>query len=716
MKMAAGETRLLALDIGTRKVTGLIIDVSAADRKIMAIETQEHRTRAMLDGQIHDIPMVAEVVSQVRSRLEQAAGCRLESAAVAAAGRMLCTMRGKAHQYLDSAKKLGEQDVLQLEYAAVLDAQQQLSTSHGGSRRFTEQFHCVGFSVTGYFLDESPIGNLYGQRGSLAGCEVIATFLPRVVVDSLRGVLDTAGLRLQSLTLEPIAALRVIVPDSLRKLNLALVDVGAGTSDIALTREGTAFAYDMVPVAGDEITEALCQCFLLDFPAAEELKRKLGESKKLSVRNILGEKITLSVTEVREALTPALEDLGQKVAGAILRHNGAAPQAVFCVGGGSLLPGLPAVIAGYLGLDPAKVTVKGKEITGLVPGTTRQYRGPELVTPLGIAYTALQREALHFRRVIVNGQNTDVMELTRGTVADALLAAGAGSRGLLGRPGAGLSVEVNGQVLTFPGELGEPARITVNGLPASLDTRVSQGDEIDWQPGKAGAAAWAGVADLISRLAPFTVQLNGACHRLAPPVYRGGQLLPAGAALRDRDKLRVLKTMPLSRVLEQLNLAHELDGGAIKVRANGTEREVPYGPKAIMVNGRAAVRDTPVYDGDLIETGFAGVYPTVGSLTEARPEQVKLLVNGAPLLVPVREIFFSRNGRDVPADSLLCDGDLVEIREEAYEITVADVLNLIGWQSRPLAGLNRLVLRINGRDTQFTTVVKSGDELEVSWE
>lgn len=714
--MEASDTRLLALDIGTRKVTGLLLDVSSGSRRILAVETEEHQTRAMLDGQIHDIPKVAEVVNLVRSRLEQPAGCRLEAAAVAAAGRMLCTMRGKAQHPVDFSKRLQEQDILQLEYAAVLDAQQQLFSASGARRRFTEQFHCVGFSVTGYFLDESPIGNLLDQRGSLAGCEVIATFLPRVVVDSLRGVLDASGLRLQSLTLEPIAALRMVVPESLRKLNLALVDVGAGTSDIAITREGTAFAYDMVPVAGDEITEALCQAFLLDFLTAEELKRKLGGKSKLAVRNVLGRKIALTAAEVRQALTPALEDLAEKIAGAILRHNGCAPQAVFCVGGGSLLPGLPSALAGYLGLDPAKVTVKGKEIPGLLPCSPRQYRGPELVTPLGIAYTALQREALRFRRVTVNGQSVDVMDLARGTVADALLAAGAGSRELVGRLGAGTCVEVNGRLLTFPGEMGEAARLFVNGLPAALDTTISQEDLITWEPGKDGAAARVSVSDLLSRLTPFSVQVNGSWRRLAPPVYRNGQLLPAGAALHDRDKLRVLKTMPLFRVLEQLNLAEELDGGSIKVRVNGAQQEVPHGAKAIMVNGQAAVRDSPVHDGDIIETSFAGVYPTVGCLTEARPEQIRLQVNGAPLLVPVREIFFTKNGRNVPADSLLSDGDQVEIRVVAYEATVAEILNLIEWQSTPPSGVNRLVLRINGRDAQFTTVVRDGDKFEARWE
>ena len=56
----------------------------------------------------------------------------------------------------------------------------------------------------------------------------------------------------------------------MRRLNVALVDIGAGTSDIAITDKSTVVAYGMVPTAGDEITEALSDHYLLDFPVAEK--------------------------------------------------------------------------------------------------------------------------------------------------------------------------------------------------------------------------------------------------------------------------------------------------------------------------------------------------------------------------------------------------------------------------------------------------------------
>ena len=56
-------------------------------------------------------------------------------------------------------------------------------------------------------------------------------------------------------------------------LNIALVDVGAGTSDISITRDGSIIAYGMIPYAGDELTEAIVHHYLVDFKTAEQMKR-----------------------------------------------------------------------------------------------------------------------------------------------------------------------------------------------------------------------------------------------------------------------------------------------------------------------------------------------------------------------------------------------------------------------------------------------------------
>lgn len=709
------DKHLLALDVGTRKVTGMLLEKKEKGFEILAVETREHRTRAMLDGQIHDIPRVAEVVSEIHNLLQEKGQCKISNAAVAAAGRSLYTQRGRAQLPVASSRRLLQEDVLRLEYAAVQQAQQQLFSGAVAKASFAEKHNCVGYSVVRYELDNSLIGNLIGQRGGSVACEVIATFLPRVVVDSLRGVLELAGLKLQSLTLEPIAALRMVVPEEMRRLNVALVDIGAGTSDIAITRDGTVFAYEMVSVAGDEITEALAEKLLLNFMTAEDLKRKLLKSGLLTFKNILDEKVSLPAGEILKALEVAIDFLVGKIARAILDKNGVAPQVVFCVGGGSLTPGLIDALANKLLMDPSRITIKGKEMVSLLPGKTKKYQGPELVTPLGIAHTAISGDALYFYRVDVNNQSVDVMDLGNSRVSDALLAAGISSRELVGLPGRGLSLEINGQITVFPGEMGGMSEIRVNGEIVNLDATISPGDKILSIPAKSGAEAKVTVAMLLGRITPFTLLLNGKERQLQPPIFRGEEKLTLASELFDRDKLRILKTIPLSWVLAELGLEAELRGGSIVVTVNGKDKQIPFGPKVIRVNGKVAVPDSFVSAGDVLAIADDGSYPTVDCLTEERPRQIELSVNEKLVKVFLKEVDFSLNGIKVPMGTPLTADDSVEISVVNHDFTMADILNIVNFQATPSLGENKLVMRINGREAQFTTFVKHGDRLEIGW-
>ena len=108
------------------------------------------------------------------------------------------------------------------------------------------------------------IGNLEGHKSKTFGAYLIATFLPEDVVNGLYKAVGVAGLEVVNLTLEPIAAIQVAIPEMYRMLNIALVDVGAGTSDISVTRDGSIIAYGMIPIAGDSLTEVVAKHCLVD--------------------------------------------------------------------------------------------------------------------------------------------------------------------------------------------------------------------------------------------------------------------------------------------------------------------------------------------------------------------------------------------------------------------------------------------------------------------
>ena len=332
-KMEEGEL-IYALDIGTRSVIGMLGALEQGRIRILALEKQPHARRAMLDGQIEDIDQVAGAVSLVTHRLEEASGRRLTRACVAAAGRALRTELGRSTLELSAPEALGHERIHQLEATAVANAEQALSTDGPEEQRF----FLVGYTPTQFWLDHYPLTTLLGHTGQHLEAAVVATFLPSEVVDSLYAVMQKAGLEVASMTLEPIAALNAAIPADLRLLNLALVDIGAGTSDIAVCRDGSVVGYTMATVAGDEITEALMRACLVDFPTAEAMKLELGRSKSVSFTDILGLEQTLPAEELFSLLDGPIQALADEIAQRICQSMEVLPPPSFWPAGGRQAP------------------------------------------------------------------------------------------------------------------------------------------------------------------------------------------------------------------------------------------------------------------------------------------------------------------------------------------------------------------------------------------
>ena len=323
-----GKEKVFALDIGTRSVIGIVAEQDDdGQMKIIATHRLEHTSRAMLDGQIHDVPQVAEVIIRVKNFLAEHVG-ELKSAAIAAAGRALYTMTAEATLEVNGV--ITDEFQSSLNFAAVQLAQAQLTAE---KKIDTKIYYCVGFSIISYELDGIRLKSLIGQRGKVAKTKVIATFLPRQVVDSMQTALTYAGLEVRALTLEPIAAINVLVPPSMRHLNIVLVDIGAGTSDVAITKNGSVIAYGMVPLAGDEVTEAISQRFLLDFNVAEEIKRKATNGEGATFSDILGRPYDLTAEEILMPINENVGMIANAIAKTILELNGnTPPQALLLVG------------------------------------------------------------------------------------------------------------------------------------------------------------------------------------------------------------------------------------------------------------------------------------------------------------------------------------------------------------------------------------------------
>lgn len=188
------------------------------------------------------------------------------------------------------------------------------------------------------------------------------------------------------MTLEPIAALSVAIPPGMRLLNLALVDIGAGTSDIALVKDGNVFAYAMVPLAGDELTEYLAAQYLLDFDTAEKTKRLITEQEQIEISDILGNPLHLSSQELLQELQPLIDEMTSAISRHIIALNQKVTDAVICVGGGSLTPSLTTSLAENLGIPARRVGIRTVKDIDYITTDSNFLTSAQGITPLGIAY------------------------------------------------------------------------------------------------------------------------------------------------------------------------------------------------------------------------------------------------------------------------------------------------------------------------------------------
>lgn len=707
---------LFSLDIGTRTVVGLAAVQSPKGLQIKAVEIMEHQTRSMLDGQIHDVPLVAGLLRELRAKLEKKVG-PLRKVAVAAAGRALKTFRGRAVRPLQG-NALDAAGVKGLELEALEAAQKQL-LSEPNQRGW---YHCVGYSVVGYWLDGAPIGNLEGQAGLEASVEVIGTFLPRVVVDSLQAALEAAGMEMHALTLEPIAAIHALIPASMRRLNLVLVDVGAGTSDIAVTAEGTVVAYGMVPCAGDEITEALADRWLLDFDTAEKVKRQL-DRPAVSFVDVLGHRREISSREILESIVEAVDHLAALIAREILSLNGRPPQAVLLIGGGSLTPGLPDALARRLDLPADRVAVRSvSEVKGFAKIPTK-LRGPDGVTPLGIALAALEHP-VHTAVLTVSGRTIRLFDFRPLSIGDALLHAGLDIRSLFGRPGAALTVTVNGQRRIIPGTPGTGPHILRNGEPADLDSPVAHGDVVEVTPGQTGSDARCKVGDLLPETEGFPVRLNGEEVAVPPRIWMNG--LPVGPETPVTDRAVIQAYVPevLSEVLAVLGRETAWDTAEIHFRWNGRE-VVHRRPRfRVLRNGRPAGPDDVVARGDRIEI-VEMPEPVIGEwLDAARPElppsrpAITVEVNGRPVhLEAGGETLLVRNGQIAGPDAPLRAGDEWETAAPAgpADWIVSDLFRVVDIEALRGPEDRLFHVEVNGEPAEFTRPLRTGDRVRLYW-
>lgn len=709
-------SKLFALDIGTRSVVGIILEEHGESFHVVDILVEEHKERAMVDGQIHNVLKVAEIIQSVKEKLEKKHG-KLEKVSVAAAGRALKTEQAEVIMDIKNRPIFSEDDMSRLELSAVQKAQSNLLQS--STDKNTNHYYCVGYSVVYYRLDGEEIGSLVDQQGNEASIEVIATFLPRVVVESLISALKRANLEMEALTLEPIAAINVLIPPSMRRLNVALVDIGAGTSDIAITDLGTVVAYGMVATAGDEITEALSDIYLLDFPLAEEAKRTLNNEEFIQIQDILGFEQDIPKEEVVDSLKPAIEVLASSISNEILRLNNNKPtKAVMLVGGGSLTPTLPRILAEKLNLPANRVAVRGIDAIQNLTKADHIPITPELVTPIGIAIAA-KRAPIQYMSVQVNNQIVRLFELKEMTIADALLAANISARKLYGKPGAALSVHVNGQVIHIPGEHGKPAVIRLNGIEANTKSSIQNNDKIELLEGIDGKEGMATVRDLLDDATIKSITFQGVMYIVEPSIQINGKKVSLDTMLQENDKITVETPQTVEQVLYAIHKENYLTQlHPYTVTINNKNHFIPPFSTKLSLNGIPVKLSYSVQENDIIkmETHNSPTLEQLANqLDKKLVDQIKITFQNNTLELSRDCAIVHKNNVQLSSTDIIANESKIQWQDiNSSPWIFQDVFRFTEWTMPEQAGSFQILK--NGTPSRFDEEIFGGDQLDIVFE
>ena len=594
-KSAKNGTYVYGLDIGTRSIVGTV-GYRQKDRFcIVAQQSIEHESRAMLDGQIHDINTVSETISEVTRILEERVKQPLKQVCIAAAGRVLKTVTVHVDMELDGEKTVSKEDIYALDSLGIEKAYETFVKSDDYDE--TMKFYCVGYSVMHYYMNGYLMNQLENHKAKEISADLIATFLPDDVVDGLYKSVELAGLEVSNLTLEPIAAIELAIPEMYRMLNIALIDVGAGTSDISITKDGSIVAYGMLPIAGDCLTEDIARHCLVDFYTAEQIKRGIDGldcEDSIEYKDIMGISQKISKKEVLEVIADDLENMAKQAADKIKELNGNKPvSAVFVVGGGGKIDTYTERVAKHLGIAKERCAVRGEEVMSKIDFLEKNAKKDSLlVTPIGICLNFYE-QSNNFIFVNFNDQRIKLYDNGHLAIVDAAISAEFPNEDLFPKRGESLEFVLNGQPVTIRGKRGESATVWLNGEETDIHAAIRSNDIIRVIPSTAGEKADMIVSKLPGYQGNLTVRFEDKDIVLPKLACVNGMLQSAYYEIQNGDQVELLDYYTVKQIMEFMD-----------VPADTIE--------AVYVNHEEACWDTKVYHNFTvaIKAGEAGTRET----------------------------------------------------------------------------------------------------------
>jgi cell division protein FtsA len=354
---------VVGLDIGTSKVAALVGEVRE-DGQLAVIGFGESVSSGLRKGNIVDIDNTAKSIEEAVKKAEQMSGLSIANVYVGISGTSIASLNNRGVVAVaGSDKEISENDVERVIQAAkVISLPPDRKIIHVLPREFV---------VDGYDGITDPVG----MAGSRLEVETHIVTGAATAIQNLLKSIHRAGLEVEELVLNPLASAEACLLPAERELGCVVVDLGAGTTDIAVFDQGGLWFTTILPMGGNYITSDLAVGLRIPLVQAEKIKKESGcvltqlaaETDWIQIVGVSPRDIRrVTKKDIANIIEPRVQEIFFMVKDELRRsgYHGLLPGGVILTGGTSSLDGLQELASEILEL-PARVGTP-EQIGGLV--------------------------------------------------------------------------------------------------------------------------------------------------------------------------------------------------------------------------------------------------------------------------------------------------------------------------------------------------------------
>jgi cell division protein FtsA len=382
-----------ALDIGTEFVKALVFDIDETGRgTVRGVGRKRQGLAHMQSGTVTDIDAVVDNCAMALREAEEMAGFRPTQCVIGIAGELV---KGFTTTHIQNRKK-SDTPITDAELQKLIDGVQREALREA-ERAITWEtglpqvdVRLVHAAVTGAQIDGYPVTNPVGFKGRHVKLSVFNAFAPLVHLGALQTVAQQLELELLEIVAEPYAVARVLASEQVLQSGALFIDIGGGTTDVALVRHGGIEGTRMFALGGRAFTKSIADRLDLPFPRAEEIKIDYA-------RGVLADRLPEVAQIVADDV--AIWSAGVELVMDELAEGDLLPGKIYLCGGGSHLPEIGQTLKSEafwrrlpFSRPPEIVIMSPDQVLRIADGT-KLLIDQQDVTPLGLAYQAMELQS-----------------------------------------------------------------------------------------------------------------------------------------------------------------------------------------------------------------------------------------------------------------------------------------------------------------------------------